>query len=106
MLPTAAEASPQTPNPQIPSPSSIAPHLSTHPPTTGTGCACVNTCPSTPTSPPPAGSEDLGLPGAQVVRDYQALAIVLPIAMVTIPIIAVIVGVGMALFVRGRGRPR
>ena len=46
----------------------------------------------------------LQLPQLQVVTDYQALAIVLPIALVTILIVAAIVGVGVVLCVRGTSR--
>jgi len=48
----------------------------------------------------------LQLPQLQVVTDYQALAIVLPIALVTILIVAAIVGVGVVLCVRGTSRKR
>ena len=45
-------------------------------------------------------SPALQSPQSQVVRDYQALAIALPIALITILITAAIVVVGVALCIR------
>ena len=50
--------------------------------------------------------ETCGALQTQVVRDYQALAIALPIALITILITAAIVGVGVALCIRGRVREK
>ena len=48
----------------------------------------------------------LQFPQPQVVRDYQALAIALPIALITILITAALVGVGVALCIRGSVRKK
>ena len=83
--------------PQAPPPSHTSPHpsISPLPPATETEC----TCPSSPTCSQATGTGDLS-PQLQVVRDYQALAIALPIALITILITAAIVGVGVALCIR------
>ena len=47
------------------------------------------------------GTGDLS-PQSRVVRDYQALGIALPIALITILITTAIVGVGVALCIRGK----
>ena len=65
---------------------------------TVTSTVVIETCVGVESTPA------LQLPQLQVVRDYQALAIVLPIALVTVLITAAIVGVGVVLCVRGRSK--
>ena len=69
-----------------------------HPVSTST--VVIETCGGVESTPA------LQFPQSQVVRDYQALAIALPIALITIVITAAIVGVGVALCIRGRVREK